>query len=269
MVCRKTLQQREVDIIRRMHQVLHMPVTKIAEATERSKSSIYRALDESWDETKKGRPPALGKKETDVLMQTLKKMQQQVQAKREITLAMLKARAKCKASCHCIRRALRGRNVLFRKMREKPILTTEDRRARFAFAKKYYTKTKAWWIKNVHMHIDVKKFPAYVNAPARDVAALRMVRGAYRQPGQGLDEAYVVVSKEMRYNPGVKSVKVLAGVGKGRVRVWHVLKKRWCGRTAASVYRGPILQGSRYDVLAPAQPYQTSRNADRPCRMEN
>ena len=91
----------------------------------------------------------------------------------------------------------------------------------------------------------MKNFPAYVNAAARDVAALRAVRGAYRQPGQGLDEAYVVVPKDLRYTPGAKSVKVLAGVGRGRVRFWHVVNKKWNGREAASCYRGPILQGLR------------------------
>ena len=167
------------------------------------------------------------------------------QAKREITLAMLKRRAKCKASCHCIRRALQRRNIVFRRMRAKPILTDADRRARFAFAKKYRTMSKAWWVKNVHMHIDMKTFTAYVNAAARDVAALRTVRGAYRQLGQGLDEAYVVVPKALRYNPGAKPIKVLAGVGRGRVRVWHVVEGKWCGSAAARAYEGPLLQGLR------------------------
>ena len=245
MGARKPLQAREVAIIRRMHRVLQLPVTHIALATERNKTTIYEALDKSWKGSKRGRPPALSKETTSLLVRTLKKMQKQAHAKREITMAMLKKRAKCKASCHCIRRALRQRNIQFRRMRSKPILTKEDRQARLAFAKKYRMKTKAWWVNNVHLHIDLKNFPAYVNAAARDVAAMRMVRGAYRQAGQGLDEAYVVVSKELRYNPGVKSVKVLAGVGRGRVRVWHVLEKNWCGSTAASAYGGPILQGLR------------------------
>jgi hypothetical protein len=66
-------------------------------------------------------------------------------------------------------------------------------------------------------------------------------RGAYRQPGQGLDEAYVVLPKELRYNPGAKSVKVLAGVAVGRVRMWHVLEQKWSGRAAAAVYAGPVI----------------------------
>ena len=30
--------------------------------------------------------------------------------------------------------------------------------------------SKAWWVKNVHMHIDMETFTVYVNAAARDVA---------------------------------------------------------------------------------------------------
>ena len=34
-------------------------------------------------------------------------------------------------------------------------------------------------------------------------------------PGQGLDEAYVVVPKHLKYNTGIKSAKIAGGVGKG------------------------------------------------------
>ena len=241
MVCRKPLQQREVAIIRRMKNVLGLPVTQIALATDRNKSTVYKALDTAWRFVKRGRPSKLTKKDVAMLVRTLKAMQQKARARKEITLAMLKRRAKCKASGRCIREALKVKNIKFRKMRSKPLLTKADQRARFDFAKKFRSKSKNWWLQNVHLHIDVKNFPAYVNAKARDVAAMRMVRGAYRRPGDGLDEAYVVVPKDLRYNPGAKSVKVIAGVGRDRVRMWHVIEKRWSGRTAAAIYQGPVL----------------------------
>lgn len=241
MACRMPLQQREVTIMRRMKNVLGLPVTQIALATDRNKSTVYKALDTTWRFVKRGRPHALTKKDVSMLVRTLKAMQQEARARREITLAMLKRRARCKASGRCIREALKLKNIKFRKMRSKPLLTKADQRARFDFAKKYHSKSKNWWLRNVHLHIDIKNFPAYVNAKARDVAAMRMVRGAYRRPGDGLDEAYVVVPKDLRYNPGAKSVKVCAGVALDRVRMWHVIEKRWSGRTAAAVYQGPLL----------------------------
>ena len=245
MVTRKPLEQREVTIIRRMHATLKMPVTQIAKATDRHKKTIYSALAKKWSQQRRGRPPALSSRDVGFLVRTLKLMQQQAKARREITIAMLKKRTKYQVSGRCIRDALKKKNFRFRKMRPKPILTEGDRRARFAFARKYRSKTKAWWLKNVHMHIDLKNFPVYTHAAARDVAAMREVRGAYRQPGQGLDEAYVVLPKELRYNPGAQSVKIAAGVGRGRVRMWHVLKSRWSGATAAQLYKGPLKQTLR------------------------
>ena len=40
MVCRKTLLQREVDIILRMKRVLNLPVTHIATAVDRDKTTV-------------------------------------------------------------------------------------------------------------------------------------------------------------------------------------------------------------------------------------
>ena len=56
-----------------------------------------------------------------------------------------------------------------------------------------------------------------------------------------LDQGYVVASKAMRYNPGVRSAIVSAGVGNGRVLMWDVLQqKKWTGATAAEMYAGPL-----------------------------
>jgi len=241
MVCRKPLEAREVAIIRRMKRVLKLPITKIASVLDRNKTSIYKALEKGWKQSKRGRPAALTRMDVTHLVRTLKAMQQKAKAMQEITLAMLKKRAKCKVSGRCIREAFKKRNIKFRKMRSKPLLTKADQRARFKFAQHFRLKSTAWWQKNIHLHIDVKNFPAYIHAQARDIAAMRTVRGAYRQLGQGLDEAYVVLPKELRYNPGAKSVKVLAGVAVGRVRMWHVLEQKWSGRAAAAVYAGPVI----------------------------
>ena len=135
-----------------------------------------------------------------------------------------------------------SRNIKFRRMRTKPVLTKADKQDRFKFAQKFRSKSKAWLVKNVHMHIDVKTFPAYVHAKARDVAAMRAVRGAYRAPGQGLDEAYVVMPRELRYNPGVKSIKILGGLANGSARLWHTLPAKWNGKEAAQTYTGCVLR---------------------------
>ena len=53
---RVPLTAREVQIIRRLKAVIKLPVTKIALAVGRNKTSVYRALDKSWKASKRGRP---------------------------------------------------------------------------------------------------------------------------------------------------------------------------------------------------------------------
>ena len=69
---------------------------------------------------------------------------------------------------------------------------------------------------------------------------MRQVRGAYRAIGQGLDDAYVVLPKDMKYNPGARSCRIAAGIGWGNVRLWHEVGKKWSGKVAADLYKGPL-----------------------------
>ena len=240
MVCRKTLLQREVDIIRRMKRVLKLPVTHIASAVDRDKTTVYKALSRSWRPTVRGRPPALSRGEIAELAKVTRHLVKHASTRWEVTLAMIMRKAKCAASETTVRKALFQRGIRFRRLRRKPILTAADRRERFAFAKKYHRKSVAWWLQHVHLHIDLKNFQVYPNAKARAYAAQRAVRGAYRKLGEGLDDAYVVASKTQHYNTGVKSVRVAAGVGHGRVRMWHVVRGSWNGASAAELYEGPV-----------------------------
>ena len=167
-------------------------------------------------------------------------MIKKARARYEISLSMLKRKARVHFDDKVIRKGLLTRNIKFRRLRTKPLLTRGDRIGRKDFAKKYRRKSRAWWLSHIHVHIDLKNFPVYTHARARDMAAMRQVRGAYRAPGQGLDEAYVVVPKDMRYNPGARSCRIAAGVGGGKVLVWHEVGKRWSGKVAADLYKGPI-----------------------------
>ena len=70
-------------------------------------------------------------------------------------------------------------------MREKPLLTEEDIKARFEFAKKYRHKNAGWWMKAFHAAIDGKLFKVYLNGKERVRAAKHATYGAYRKPGKG------------------------------------------------------------------------------------
>ena len=92
------------------------------------------------------------------------------------------------------------------------------------------------------MSIDLKRFSVYVNAAGRAYAAQREIRGAYRKPGQGLHKGYVKPPKALKYNPGVKSGLLAAGIGGKKVLVWEEIKGRWNGNSAIDLYKGPILR---------------------------
>jgi hypothetical protein len=147
------------------------------------------------------------------------------------------------AACErTVRDALHERNVFFRKLRSKPRLTDEDIKARFEFAKLYKNKTKAWWLKTLHLIIDLKRFQCFVNGPGRDFAAQRQIRGAYRKPGEGLDQGFVASPKAQKYNPGAKSALIAVGVGGGKVRLWTEISGVWNGGAAETLYQGDLLK---------------------------
>ena len=144
------------------------------------------------------------------------------------------------ASLRTIARALRQRNISFRRLREKPMLTAEDIAARKDFAAKYAGKTSAWWQKSVQLHIDVKHFAIYLNGKGRRYVAQIGTRGAYRGLGEKFAKGTVKPNPKLKYNPGVRGVKVLAGVGQGKVLLWHLIESRWNGSVAAAMYKGPV-----------------------------
>ena len=243
--CRKPLERREVEIIQRMKKALQYPVTKIAEAVGRNKSTVYRAcsIKLSQQMRERGRGKLLSPAEINHLVRVLRAMIKKAEAKYEVSLAMLKKQSKVQGCEKTLRKALATKGIKFRRLRSKPILTRQDRKDRMAFAEKYRKKPATFWVRHVHLHHDCKAFPAYVTAKARDYAAMREVRGAYRETGQGLDEAYVVVPKDMRFNPGCKAVRIAGGVGNGKLMLWHDYGSRWSGSKAAQLYKGPVVKG--------------------------
>ena len=237
---RMPLQAREVEIIRRLKKVLELPVTKIALAVDRNKTTVYEALGKDWEGETRGRKELLKKAQVNLLVRTTKALIKKAAAKREVTLAMILRRAKVKVSERCARKALQKRNVRFRRMRSKPLLTKDDVKERFRFARKHRRKSKAWWRSKVHLYIDLKSWKVYPNAKSRALAAQRQVRGAYRAPGEGLGEGYVVVPKHLKQNTGAKPAMIAGGVGKGRVRLWHEVGRKWNSKVASDLYLGPV-----------------------------
>ena len=220
--------------------------SEIAALLHRDQSTITRHLVKELPVKKQGRPQALTEEQVEKLKTKLEAMIKKADKKYEVSALMLKKAARCKASVRVTQNALRKRGIYFRPFREKPALTPQDVRARWDFAKKYKGKSSTWWNSYVHMHIDVKTFRVYLNGKARDHAAQEGARGAYREKGQGLGAPYVKPSGKLKYNTGARGVKVLAGVGNGRVLVWEYIDGRnWNGGVAAEMYSGPVAAALR------------------------
>ena len=214
---------------------------EIGKLLRRNKSTMTRLLVKKVQKKRDGRPPMLTKVQVDTLVSTLKSMIKKASCKYMVTLKMLKTATRTKASCRTIARALHARNIFFRPLRSKPLLTAQDISDRKAFAEKYHSKSEAWWLEHIHMHIDCKHFPVFLHGKARNHAAALGVRGAYREPRQGLDDPYVRPSKKGPANFGGRGVIVLAGVGAGKVLLWEYIDGRnWSGAVAAEMYSGPM-----------------------------
>ena len=138
---RKPLGKREAQVIKRMKLVGKLGVTKIAAIVQRHKKTIYKVLAGELLFAKRGPKEKLQCKDIDRLVKTLRNMIRTARARWEITLPMLKKRAKIVVDDKVVRKALYKRGIKFRRMRSKPLLTKEDIKKRFAFAKKYRSWT--------------------------------------------------------------------------------------------------------------------------------
>lgn len=215
--------------------------SEIAERLGRSKSTLTRLLVKRAARTFQGRRPCLSPAQIDFLVRRLDEMVRRSQNRYTVTVAMLKRSTRVKASERTILKALHERNIFFRKLREKPVLTEADITERYAFATKYRSKSVQWWLQHIHASIDGKFFKVYLTGSSRVQAAQHQTHGAYRSPGQGLDGAYVKPKKSAKVNTGAKSALIIAAVGAGRVMMWHdVPDGRWNGGAAASMYTKPL-----------------------------
>jgi hypothetical protein len=229
---------------------------EIAERLGRDKATLTRLLVKTVDRKRQGRPVALTDAQVDFLEHRLDELIVKADGKYRVTAKMLRANTRTKASARAMLDALRKRNIYFRKLREKPVLTDEDIADRLAFAKKYKDKSKAWWQKNVHAFIDGKFFQVYLNGKERDRAARHATFGAFRSPGKGLSHGYVKPSKSLKHNTGAASALVQAGIVNGKVGMWYqVPGGRWSGDAAVKMYSGPLVK-----ALKKAYPTKRSYN---------
>ena len=165
----------------------HMEPCEIAGLLRRDTSTMTRLLVLQNERKQEGRPVALDGAAVDKLIVLLDHMVVVAGGRYEVTVDMLRRRSRSKVCNRTISEALHSRKVYFRRLREKPVLSADDIKARKAFGNKYKGKTCAWWTSFVDIHIDVKHFPVFLNGRSRDHASregLTRVRTAVSWFGQ-------------------------------------------------------------------------------------
>ena len=117
--------------------------SEIAELLGRDKSTINRNLKRRRPRKKRGRRNLLTEVQVDALVEKLKDMIVTAKGRWEVTAAMLKRSARCKASLCVMREALHRRNIYLYAMRLKPLLTDEDIADRWQFGWDYIDKPRS------------------------------------------------------------------------------------------------------------------------------
>ena len=232
----------EKRIARDMHERGFIP-KHIADHLGRDRSTITRLLAQVGPPPRQGRPEALSDVQVARAIRVMEKMIADADGEFEVTVTMVRRRARLRCHDRTLSERLHKMGVYFRKLREKPVLTADDVAHRYAFARSFKSKSAKWWQKSVDIHMDNHCFKVATHARGRRLLAMRRVRGVYKGKGKSLERGYVKPSKALRQNTGARGVLVAGGIGHGSVLVWHVVEGTWGGKEAETLYN---------DVVAPA-----------------
>ena len=237
----RRMTQDEKRIIREMHFERGMAPAEIDKVMPFDLSNICRLLAQKKSPNPIGRQAALSEAKIDRAVRVLEGMVEDADASKEVTMGMVLCKARLKCCERTLSKALHKRGYWFRTLRKKMILTPEDVKARYEWAKKYKGKPKKLWLKRIHVHLDNHHFKVATTVKSRSLLAKRRVRGVYRQKQKSLRSCHVKPDPKLRLSTGAKGILKLGGVGGGRVLVWHTIKDRWGGDSAARAYTTIVL----------------------------
>lgn len=195
---------------------------------------------------RRGRPKKITRIKLRALDKARKALQKESKGMREVTLQMVKKRARVKADDTTVARALKADlGIQWRSPREKPQRTPQQDEARMAWCSTRMHLKEEYWLSKVHMYIDCKKFQLPLHTRHRQVKASLKVRGVLRKRSEGLVRHLTKPSPTRHRATSGAPAWVLAGVMGDRIRVWHYISTRWNAKTAAEAYSGPIANALR------------------------
>ena len=124
----------EKRLVRELHFEQQRAPADIARTLGCPLSSVTRLLAQTRAPNPVGRPGKLSEGQKDKLVALLEKMVDEADANHEVTLQMLMRRGRVKACPRVVQNALHERGYWFRDLRERPVLTPEDVKDRYAKA---------------------------------------------------------------------------------------------------------------------------------------
>ena len=214
---------------------------KIAGLLKRGKGTISRhVFKKNKAKRPKGRPPKIIERVFVRLEKARAELVKKMDAQREVSVAMIKKRARVHACDKVVLNAFHDHDTWFFKLRERPVLSDEDVASRLVWANEHKKRSPKQWINSPHAIIDNKNFQVYGNRAGREHAARRTVRGVYRPQAAAPHRSIVRPKKTLKFP--AKSMQVTAAVIKGRIRLWHYVPGRWNAEAAAKMYSGPLLK---------------------------
>lgn len=151
------LTQEELSIAKRMF-AHDMPPSDIAIMLGKNKSTLTRRLCQRTPLKKQGRPVEVTEKVVDKVEARLNELVVKANGESPVTIEMVKRSCRVKCTDKTLLDRLHARGIYLRPMREKPTLTEQDVKDRYAFGKKYKDKPASFWRSYIHMHLDCKMF---------------------------------------------------------------------------------------------------------------
>ena len=102
---------------------------------------------------------------------------------------------------------------------------------------------RKYWTTSVHLTMDNKRWPFPKSMRGKKYLKKSKVRFVLRKGSEGLKKGYTKQDKR-KHRTNLGGVSLVAGIIKGKVRIWHYLDGKWSGPKAAEVYKkavGPAL----------------------------
>jgi len=131
----RKLSSEEIRLAQLWHAEDDMEPSEIASLLRRDKSAMTRLLVMGEERKKEGRPALLDDAAVDKLVALLDHMVVEADGAHEVTVDMLRRRSRAKACNRTISDASHARRIYSRMLREKPVPTADDIKARKAPAK--------------------------------------------------------------------------------------------------------------------------------------